>query len=119
MQLQWKEARTKQYKLYFCIPPVGTRILDKVRYKKIYDIVKKEFFTNRDVSDIKHKNDRLCKVIVENTIITSKQNPVVTIDLLGNYKTMSFKLLHSLYRMQDGKEINAELMASLMKKMGM
>ena len=113
---KYRNCRSKQYKVYFCMPPENTFIIDKVNTPKLHEIFKgKVMLSAKEVYDIKAKNISLFNHIMSNCDFTTKGRPVVFMDLDGGYRVASLMELGGCYSFQDNSAITEGAIQRLSK----
>ena len=59
--VNYKACRLKQYDVHVCMPSRGTYIVNKFETPSIFEAVKKEYFTEKELKELSEKGSQVFK----------------------------------------------------------
>lgn len=121
--VNYKACRLKQYDIHVCMPSKGTYIVNKFETPSIFEAVKKEYFTEKELKELSEKGSQVFKDLQYGlacglVYVVDNQTPFVVCGTMGELKALSPAELASTYTfIQDGKPlpINQQTLNQRMK----
>lgn len=113
---KYKKCREKQYKSYFCLPEIGSYVINKLdKTEEWIKLGQRSFITKDNMNKLKNNNVKVFEFIQNNGMIVGNDVFVLS-GVVNELKLISFNNLINQFVYSDGSPITKESIIKLMGK---
>lgn len=117
---KYKRCSKKKYKVWVCMPPAGTCVINKFEQPEVVQQLKgRTYFTYNEVVKIKDENPALFEYLREKAYIVDDKKRFVLSGTQGELWVIDAQKLAKTYTFATGEEINMESLKSKSSKGGL